>query len=262
MQLSTQMEDYSPWYWLAGYVFSLLCGSAAGLGCFMSKGFWKRKLRFALSALLLLLSIAALGRTSAGLHELANPHDRYLLEKYAFAPEKFFDEVPASFAMTDCGQRIPLFQLRLCDETSVVLAQSRLPEAFSSLVVSIAPPDVQTNCHGWVFTGGKAIIRGCQVDTILTDNDYRIVSEPSAGDLIVYRDFEGDPIHTGVVKAAGRGGVIIESKWGFCGRYLHEPQDQCYSQAFAYYRSARAGHALWFANEVTVQRAANPPDGL
>ena len=46
------------------------------------------------------------------------------------------------------------------------------------------------------------------------------------------------------VKAAGPGGVLIESKWGFLGRFLHEPKNQCYSQDFAYYRSPRQGHLL------------------
>jgi hypothetical protein len=238
------MEAYAHWVWLAAYLCSLLCGSAAGLACFYHKESRNRKSRFAVSAFLLLLSVTALVWNSACLYELANPHCYESPESYALALQKRLVELPDSFATTDRGHRIPQFRLRQCDESNVWLTQRLVPEAISSLVTLIAPPDVRSNCHGWVFAGGKTVLRGPVVDTILTDNGYQQVNEPRAGDLIVYRDTDGTPSHTGVVKAASRDGVLIESKWGFGGRYLHEPQHQCYSQAFAYYRSSRAGHAL------------------
>ena len=71
------------------------------------------------------------------------------------------------------------------------------------------------------------------------------VAEPEPGDLIVYRDVDNSIMHTGVVKAIGKDGFsLIESKWGFHGRFLHESKVQAYSDNFAFYRSPRNGHLL------------------
>jgi hypothetical protein len=152
--------------------------------------------------------------------------------------------VSASFAKTDRGRRVPLFHYREADGTSFDLSRYGVSEELVSLVIAVAPPDWQANCHGWVFTEGRAVIRGHMVDAILSDNGYGRIDKPQTGDLIVYRDAEGVPSHTGIVRAAGPKGVLIESKWGFLGRYLHEPEQQGYSQSFAYYHSPRAGHVL------------------
>ena len=105
--------------------------------------------------------------------------------------------------------------------------------------------ELQTNCHGWVFTDGKYIIRGSSVERILKDNAYERVAEPGPGDLIVYRDADNSIMHTGVVKAIGKDGYsLIESKWGFHGRFLHESKVQAYSDSYAFYRSPRNGHLL------------------
>jgi hypothetical protein len=36
----------------------------------------------------------------------------------------------------------------------------------------------------------------------------------------------------------------VESKWSVGGRYLHRPEDQCFSKSFAYYRTSRTSHAV------------------
>jgi hypothetical protein len=75
---------------------------------------------------------------------------------------------------------------------------------------------------------------------LLEDNGYRVVERPRAGDVIVYRDGVDQIVHTGLVLCAfDDGQVLIESKWGIAGRYLHMAQDQYYSQLFSYYRSDR-----------------------
>lgn len=101
------------------------------------------------------------------------------------------------------------------------------------------------NCHGWVYGQGRFLIFSDDVDTILCDNGYRVVTRPQAGDLVVYRDEQGSVCHSAVVcDVYETGMVLLESKWGHLGRYLHRPEDYPYSRAWDYYRSNREGHAL------------------
>ena len=64
--------------------------------------------------------------------------------------------------------------------------------------------------------------------------------------VAIYRDAAGTISHSGLVRSAPRGGpVLIESKWGRLGRYVHQPADipLLYSE-YTYYRSKRVGHVL------------------
>ncbi|MFN0019971.1 MAG: hypothetical protein ACKVP0_17065 [Pirellulaceae bacterium] len=111
--------------------------------------------------------------------------------------------------------------------------------------------NTRANCHGWVFTGGKHLLWRDGVARILEDNGYRKCEDPRPGDLIVYRDDRGEILHTGLVRAGLFGGMLIESKWGLEGRFVHDPKQQPYGNRYSYYRSARQGHAL-------ATRAARP----
>ena len=84
------------------------------------------------------------------------------------------------------------------------------------------------------------------VDSILEDNAYHTVSKPIAGDVVVFRDPAGKVSHTGLVQAIMEDGrVLLESKWGKMGRYLHSPEQHAYATHQAtYYRSYRVGHQL------------------
>ncbi len=149
-------------------------------------------------------------------------------------------------AYTDAGTPVPV----------VINAEARPPDAdaetsfltglgLKGRVTPTAPPDSGYSCHGWVFTGLRCHLTGDVVDVILRDNGYEQVREPRAGDVIVYRDRRGEVAHSGLVREAGDGGrVLIESKWGGWGRYLHRPEDQCYGPRYGYYRSPRRGHVL------------------
>jgi hypothetical protein len=109
------------------------------------------------------------------------------------------------------------------------------------------PLDLENcNCHGWIFTGGRYWIPVEDVDLILDDNGYGRVPAPVPGDLAIYRDADGTPVHTGVVRAGGGDGpVLIESKWGGMGRFVHPPQVHPYGETtITYYRSPRRGHLL------------------
>ena len=101
------------------------------------------------------------------------------------------------------------------------------------------------NCHGWVFTEGKYYLECDDVERILADNGYVLCQSPEPGDLIVYRNPSGGISHTGLVQGIYLGGmVVIDSKWGLGGRFMHGPEQQPYGNRYGYFRSARQGHAL------------------
>jgi hypothetical protein len=111
-------------------------------------------------------------------------------------------------------------------------------------VVRRQPADERTNCHGWVFTGGRYWVSGGSVDQILTDNSYEPVTDPRPGDLVVYR--KGDEVrHTALVRYVTEGmPVLVEGKWGVGGVYRHTVENSIYGLEFTYYRSPRAGHVI------------------
>jgi hypothetical protein len=117
--------------------------------------------------------------------------------------------------------------------------------AWDLQIIRTAESRPESNCHGWVFTGGRFWIRSNQVDQILAENGYQEVDDPRLGDLVIYRNEKGDITHTGVVGSRGANGfLLVEGKWGRMGRYLHRPQDQPYGNTWKFYRSARNGHLL------------------
>src|SRR5262249_49733975 len=100
-------------------------------------------------------------------------------------------------------------------------------------------------CHGWVFAMGQAWISGAAVDTILDDNGYASVDDPAVGDLVVYRDGTGKVLHSGIVRGvAGDERILVESKWGALGIYVHAAGHTGYADNFKFYRSKRQGHLL------------------
>jgi hypothetical protein len=101
------------------------------------------------------------------------------------------------------------------------------------------------NCHGWVFTDGQYLLWSKGVERILEDNGYELSQSPLPGDLIVYRNASGGISHTGLVQAVYLGGlVVIDSKWGLGGRFIHGPEQQPYGNRYGFYRSARQGHTV------------------
>lgn len=115
---------------------------------------------------------------------------------------------------------------------------------YDQFVIRREPARDDTNCHGWVFTGGQYWVSGEEVQTILADNGYAEVPTPRAGDLVVYRTQNG-VAHTGVVRYITDGQpVMIESKWAWMGVFLHPVHKSAYGANFTYYRSPRDGHLL------------------
>ncbi len=118
-------------------------------------------------------------------------------------------------------------------------------EPIRNQVLRRQPADDRSNCHGWVFSGGRFWIGGLSVDPILRDNGYQVVDEPQPGDLAVFRDSEGKINHTALVRYRSPGmPVMVESKWGCIGVYLHPVEISVYGTNFTYYRSPRPGHLL------------------
>jgi hypothetical protein len=99
-----------------------------------------------------------------------------------------------------------------------------------------------------VFTGGRFWVRGGQVEQLLKDNGYRSTTTPLPGDLIVYREnATGLVAHTGLVRTVieETGKVLIESKLGSLGRFIHSADQHPYDDTAAtYYHTARGGHLL------------------
>ena len=118
-----------------------------------------------------------------------------------------------------------------------------LTSILNNKVIERTDPDTTHNCYGWVFTAGRYWVPFDMVDGILSDNRYEEVSKPSKGDLAVYRNAEGELVHTGIVLHADDC-TLIESKWGPLGRYIHLPDDQPFGGTCTFYHSPRRGHLL------------------
>jgi len=115
---------------------------------------------------------------------------------------------------------------------------------FKEQVIRHSTADQRTNCHGWVFTGGKFILSGSEVESILTDNGYTEQQTPQPDDLVIYRSGT-TVIHTAIVQsAAGDQPVLVRSKWGSLGVFVHPIDKSPYGTSYNFYRSPRAGHLL------------------
>jgi hypothetical protein len=114
----------------------------------------------------------------------------------------------------------------------------------------MGPADVSFNCHGWTFAGGACWIFGGAVDVILEDNGYRAVSDPQANDLVVFRNSSNQVTHSGIVRTIlPEGEFLMESKWGWAGRFLHTARYQVYGTKMTVYRSNRPGHHIHISTE-------------
>jgi hypothetical protein len=123
----------------------------------------------------------------------------------------------------------------------------------------LAPPSEVCNCHGWVYTGGRFAIQSRFIPTLLADNGYEEVLEPQADDLVIYRAESGSVEHTGLVRMVGDDGlVLVESKWGPLGVYLHPVESQPYGTGHKFYRSPRAGHLVTVVPNSSVPEAELP----
>ncbi|MEI8368827.1 MAG: hypothetical protein WCJ31_10365 [Planctomycetia bacterium] len=163
--------------------------------------------------------------------------------------------VPGMLALTDGGIVVPLGWPQ--DKT----AERGIPDGFEGQLIVAGRGNALSNCHGWVFTGGRYWIPIESVDTILNDNGYKLVPTPLADDLIVYRGDDGRPVHTGIVKAVGDDGfVLVESKWGKHDVFWHTRDQQAFGTRFEYWHADRDGHLLRLSSR-TMPATRGPARG-
>lgn len=88
--------------------------------------------------------------------------------------------------------------------------------------IRTANADVSYNCHGWTFRAGKRSVSEAEVMEWIGSPRYKpVITLPQVGDIVLYyRD--SVLCHSGIVQAVSRNGIIlVESKWGSLGRFLH-----------------------------------------
>ncbi len=157
-------------------------------------------------------------------------------------------EEPIAWALTDAGKRIPLHSATWAYESHFNDADEEEylgRQHLTLAAIRTGECGTETNCHGWVFTGGRYWLLGKYVDTILNENNYFAVFRPRPGDVAIFRDVEGTISHSAVVRSTTGGSIVLESKWGGMGRFLHTVEHHPYSESkCVYYRSSRHGHVL------------------
>jgi hypothetical protein len=162
------------------------------------------------------------------------------------------ERLPDTPLTTDRGRPVPIHQIVGRQKESLLAElwepQLRVLDSFElqNQTIYVTQGWQECNCHGFVFTGGQFWIEGKSVDMILEDNGYEAVNDPRPGDVIVYRDRDDDVSHTGLVRGlASNGVVLVESKWGKYGRFVHRHDRHPYADGqIEFYRTGRPGHLL------------------
>lgn len=161
------------------------------------------------------------------------------------------EDLPGNPARTDKGQPVSLKvpkNLATRDEQKWLQRQTQLlqRDGMMERVIRVEQGSPLANCHGWVFTGGRCWLPCEEVEAILQDNGYQPVTPPKPGDLAIYRDRNGVVVHSGIVWAVrNQDLVLVESKWGKMGIFLHPSHVHVYDNASCtYYRTERGSHLL------------------
>lgn len=199
------------------------------------------------TAWFLLASSAGLAAWSSHQYqERLKPHVKRSLV-IALAPGNHSQPVHEFVALTDGNHPIQVYRLDqgATDPVNGGSQENGYAVEYSGSMIQRAPAGPLANCHGWVFLDGQYLISGDAVQRILDDNAYEVVEEAIAGDVIIYRDDNRNIVHSGLVRGVlNDGTIIIESKWGVEGVFLHKPLDTPYSILFDYYRSPRPTHRV------------------
>jgi hypothetical protein len=151
-------------------------------------------------------------------------------------------------ALTDSGATVNLWRMS-ADNTPTLPEHEALFLREHSLdlqLIQLSSSDSRSNCHGWVFTAGQHWVRGGDVPQILRDNGYQSVSRPAIGDIAIFRDGGDQVTHTALVRAIREDGmVLLESKWGKLGTYIHTASRHVYTaHQMTYYHTSRGTHLL------------------
>jgi hypothetical protein len=165
-------------------------------------------------------------------------------------------------AVTDKGTLIVLHELvtprsdsDLLTEEERLLHNARLDDQ----VIRRGKADGVSNCHGWVFAHGRFILGHDSVELILDENGYTETHEPEPGDVVVYGS-RGAISHTGIVRYVTEGlPVIVESKWGALGVFIHPADRTPYGTQYSFYRSHRQGHLLAGLGDANTPKGPHRP---
>ena len=106
--------------------------------------------------------------------------------------------VEQAFAATDRGTRVVLREptaARNPDDLAGPEEKTLRDVKVHSQLIRRGGPADYTNCHGWVFTGGKFILAPEDVEAIIKENGYQETHAPQPGDLVIYRQ-SGTITHT------------------------------------------------------------------
>lgn len=168
------------------------------------------------------------------------------LDRQEAPRELDLEDVPIRLtqAVTDAGHAVGLFHFRMHSSAAEIEQFIASNEKDLTQIIRLADPNSASNCHGWVFTGGKYGVRDPEVAQILVDNGYEEVASPRPGDLAIYISGE-KYTHSGIVRIADQHTpILVESKWGpFCV-YLHGVEQQPFPGQCRFFRSRRSGHLL------------------
>jgi len=147
-------------------------------------------------------------------------------------------------AVTDQGRSVALFHFKMNSTDEEIERFIATTERERTQLIRLAEANPASNCHGWIFTGGRYGIRDGDVAAILADNGYEEVNGPSDGDLAVY-EHEGAITHLGLVRLTKpHTPIFVESKWGPFGVYLHAVEMHPFPGTCKFYRSQRTDHLL------------------
>ena len=88
------------------------------------------------------------------------------------------------------------------------------------------------NCMGMVFAARRTWVEPEVLPMVLDDDEYHRLSAPNqvvVGDVVVYRDAQGDVVHVGLVTGVNLGPatrqIMVLSQWGADGEYFHRVDD-------------------------------------
>lgn len=179
----------------------------------------------------------------------ASHHDDEPTEQELLRGNRMTSPSGLASAATDQGTKLVLRELADGfdrDDSMLANAEERilLKTHLNEEVIRRGAANDQSNCHGWVFAGGRFLLYRTDVELILRENGYREQAAARPGDLVVYR--EGRTIvHTGIVRyVTDEQPILVESKWGELGVFLHAVDKSVYGRNYTFYRSARSGHLL------------------
>jgi hypothetical protein len=166
--------------------------------------------------------------------------------------------VHSTEAVTDKGRPVALFHFKMHSSAEDIQQFIKGNERDRAQLIRLGEANPASNCHGWVFTSGQYGVRDSDVATILTDNEYVEVDTPAQGDLAIYT-IRDQICHSGVVRISEKHApILIESKWGPFGVYLHAIAAQPFSPTCKFYRTKRANHELALRPLQTASMAAAP----